>query len=209
MLACSIPLRNVALIAAFACSTPMTSTAQRIDRARLWRVARAFAPHSLHDDVESLAVSELFDAGYRLLLLDVDGTLLTHGDATVPESVQAWVRDAKATGLALCIISNTRRPARLAKIAEALDVPYLIGQGKDKKPSPSLYRKALERFGHEAREALMVGDQLFTDCWGANRAGIDSVWLTPRSRREFIGTRLLVRPLEALVLGHVRRRICP
>ena len=182
---------------------------QRIDRDRLWRVARAFSPHALHDALESLSVRELAGTGYRLLLLDVDGTLLAHGDATAPESVLAWVREAKAAGLALCVLSNTRRPGRLAKIAETLDVPYLIGQGKDKKPSPSLYRKALSQFGVEARHALMIGDQLFTDCWGANRAGIASVWLTPRSRKEFIGTRLLVRPLEALVLGHVRRCVRP
>lgn len=183
----------------------MNSVEKRIDHERLWRLARPFAPHRLHDSIEAVSVTRMAEEGFRLVLLDVDGTLLTHGDAAVPESVQAWVREAKAAGLTLCIISNTRRPARLAKIAEALDLPYLIGAGKEKKPSPALYRRALERFGHEARQALMVGDQVFTDVWGANRAGIASIWLTPRSRKEFIGTRLLVRPLEALVMGHVRR----
>ena len=184
----------------------MTVPEKRIDRDRLWRMVRPFAPHRTHDAIEGLSVPSLLAEGVRFLLLDVDGTLLTHGDAEVPENVRAWIDEAKAAGLTLCIISNTRRPARLAKIAESVGVPYLIGAGQDKKPSPALYRKALAQFGHEARHALMVGDQVFTDVWGANRAGIGSILVLPRSRKEFIGTRLLIRPLEAIVLEHVRRR---
>ena len=148
-------------------------------------------------------------AGTRLVLLDVDGTLLTHGDTEVPGSVYAWTQAATTAGLTLCIVSNTRRPARLAKIAASLGLPFLIGQGPDKKPSPALYLKALSQFGQEADAAVMIGDQVFTDVWGANRAGIASILLTPRSRKEFIGTRLLVRPLEAIVLRHVRRGLHP
>lgn len=187
----------------------MIAPEKRIDRDRLWRLARPFAPHRTQDAIEGLSAPGLAAEGIRLVLLDVDGTLLTHGDAEVPETVRTWIREAKEAGLTLCILSNTRRPARLARIAESLDVPYLIGAGRDKKPSPALYRKALEQFGREARHALMVGDQVFTDVWGANRAGIASILLTPRSRKEFIGTRLLVRPLEAIVMGHVRRCVRP
>lgn len=183
----------------------MTAPETRIDRDRIWRLARPFAPHRTHDAVEGLSVAGLVAEGYRLLLLDVDGTLLTHGEGEVSAPVRAWIREALDAGLSLCILSNTRRPARLARIAESLGVPFLIGAGRDKKPSPALYRKALVQFGAEARQTLMLGDQVFTDVWGANRAGIASVLLTPRSRKEFIGTRLLVRPLEAIVLGHVRR----
>lgn len=178
---------------------------KRIDRDRLGRLLRTLAPHRIHDLIESITVADLVQAGFRLVLLDVDGTLLTYGETTAPESVQRWVRDALEAGLSLCILSNTRRPARLARIADSLGLPYLVGTGKDRKPSPALYRKALERFGHEAHQAIMIGDQVFTDCWGANRAGIASIWLTPRSRKEFLGTRLLVRPLEAIVLNCVRR----
>lgn len=183
----------------------MSSFPGRIDHDRLWRLARPFAPHHFHDSLESISVRHLVDAGYRLVLLDVDGTLLAHGDAVLPETVKAWAREAIEEGLSLCIISNTRRPARLAKIAETLGVPYLIGQGRDKKPSPRLYLRALEMFGEDPKRAVMVGDQVFTDCWGANRAQITSIWLTPRSRKEFIGTRMIARPLEAVVLSYIRR----
>ena len=39
----------------------------------------------------------------------------------------------------------------------------------------------------------MVGDQLFTDIYGARRAGVYAVLVEPLSPREFAGTKLLRR----------------
>ncbi len=46
------------------------------------------------------------------------------------------------------------------------------------KPSPLMFRAALEKAGCNRREAVMVGDQVETDLLGARRAGIDAVLVT-------------------------------
>ena len=43
------------------------------------------------------------------------------------------------------------------------------------KPSPLMFRIALERAGCTERQAVMIGDQVDTDLEGASRAGIDSI----------------------------------
>lgn len=43
------------------------------------------------------------------------------------------------------------------------------------KPSPLMFKMALERAGCKPREAVMIGDQLDTDVDGAARAGIQSI----------------------------------
>ena len=46
------------------------------------------------------------------------------------------------------------------------------------KPSPLMFRIALERAGCKERQAVMIGDQVDIDLEGASRAGIDSILVT-------------------------------
>ena len=52
---------------------------------------------------------------------------------------------------------------------------------------------------------FFVGDQLFTDVWGANRAGIMSVLVKPIDKHEEIQI-ILKRRLEWIVLFFYKRR---
>ncbi|GAA0314724.1 MULTISPECIES: HAD family hydrolase [Oceanobacillus] len=49
-----------------------------------------------------------------------------------------------------------------------------IGTGK---PDPEIFHHVLQHLAIDPEEAVMVGDNLNTDIIGANRTGIDSVWL--------------------------------
>jgi putative hydrolase of the HAD superfamily len=45
-----------------------------------------------------------------------------------------------------------------------------------KKPHPKIFQKALKKFGVKPHEALMVGDRLYSDIYGAKNAGMVTVW---------------------------------
>ncbi|MFZ4452365.1 HAD family hydrolase [Salibacterium aidingense] len=45
------------------------------------------------------------------------------------------------------------------------------------KPDPSIFYHALKLLDIDASEAVMIGDNLFTDIDGANRSGVSSIWL--------------------------------
>ena len=68
-----------------------------------------------------------------------------------------------------------------------------------KKPSPVNYIKAMEIMGTDVNNTLFIGDQLFTDVWGANRAGIKTILVAPIAKHEEIQI-VLKRYLEAIVL---------
>lgn len=139
----------------------------------------------------------LAESGKRLVLLDVDNTLLPWRSESIPDSTIQWVAEALRNGLRLCILSNTRHPDRLARIAEKLGIQFLRGKFK---PSPHMFRRALDQFQVSSEQAVMIGDQLFTDVWGANRAGIEAIWIRPMTGRDFLGTKVsrfgerLIRP---------------
>ncbi|AEH23927.1 2-haloalkanoic acid dehalogenase-like hydrolase [Pyrococcus yayanosii CH1] len=45
-----------------------------------------------------------------------------------------------------------------------------------RKPHPKIFRKALKAFGVKPEEAVMVGDRLYSDIYGAKRVGMMTVW---------------------------------
>ena len=61
------------------------------------------------------------------------------------------------------------------------------------KPSPLMFRIALDRGGCSAEDAVMVGDQVDTDIVGAARAGIDSILVTTGVDKDSRGHRVLAK----------------
>ena len=157
---------------------------------------RRFSPSESLATVEEVNLAALRGSGKRLILLDVDNTLLPWRGDDIPSTVHEWLSEGKSLGLEFCILSNTRHPERLIGLSERLGVPYIRSKFK---PSRRMYLMALEKHGCKPEEAVMVGDQLLTDVLGANRSGIDAIWIRPVGKREFIGTRLVSRNIERLV----------
>lgn len=129
-------------------------------------------------------------------MLDVDNTLLPWRTEQIPQETLDWITEAKVRGFKLVILSNTRKKARLARLSEALGIPFVTARFK---PSRQMYRRALEEHDMPPEQAVMIGDQIFTDVFGANRAGIDAIWVQSSSAKDFIGTRLISRNLEKVI----------
>ena len=84
---------------------------------------------------------------------------------------------------------------------DAADAPYIFKAGK---PNPQNYRKAFVEMGTNEKNTLFVGDQIFTDVWGANKAGLHSILVRPIHPKEEIQI-VLKRYLERIVLYFYQR----
>jgi HAD superfamily phosphatase (TIGR01668 family) len=109
------------------------------------------------------------------------------------------VSRARQVGFEICIISNTNQHERLAKIASSIGAITVRGRFK---PSRSMFRLALIKFGRKPEEAIMVGDQLITDVLGANRTGIEAIWVRRLEGKEFKGTSIN-RVMERMLTGPI------
>ena len=67
------------------------------------------------------------------------------------------------------------------------------------KPSGKNYRKAMEIMGTNLSNTIFVGDQLFTDVFGAKRIGMKNILVRPIDPKEEIQI-VLKRYLEKIVL---------
>lgn len=155
-----------------------------------------FTPSEALTSLEMVDLVALKGAGKELVMLDVDNTLVPWRSHNVPESIKAWVDQGKALGMQFCVISNTRNPERLKGICESLDIPFVRAKFK---PSRDMYLAALAKFSLSPEKGVMIGDQLMTDIWGANRSGVDAIWVQPMASREFIGTRMISRNIERVI----------
>ena len=64
----------------------------------------------------------------------------------------------------------------------------------------------MEMLGTDMRNTLFVGDQLFTDVWGAKNTGILSILVHPIDKKEEIQI-VLKRYLEKIVLAFYKRKL--
>ena len=103
-------------------------------------------------------------------------TWTTLWSPTGSPQLTAWRDALAAQGIALFILSNSRKPGRAQNFAQALGVPF---QGRSGKPRRRGYLQAMERMGCTPAQTVMVGDQIFTDTLGANNAGVTPLLVEP------------------------------
>lgn len=133
------------------------------------------------------------------LIFDVDNTISTMGKGITTECFK-WIKEAKSLGYKICILSNSLNYKKVKKIMQDLDV---FGLYFAKKPSTKGFEMALSLLELKKEEVIMIGDQIFTDVWGANRFGIKSILVKPLSKKEGPFT-LLKRPLENIILKKLK-----
>lgn len=133
-------------------------------------------PRGVYPSVTDIRPEALAARGIRLVLADLDNTLVPYKVTEPPAAVAAWKEALAAAGIDLFLLSNSRKPGRAQRFAEKLGIPY---QGHSGKPRRAGYLRAMERMGRAPGETVMVGDQIFTDTLGANRAGVVPLLVKP------------------------------
>ena len=127
-------------------------------------------------DIYEITGAALEWRGIRLLLADLDNTLVPYKATEPPPELVAWKQALEAEGIILYLLSNSRKPGRAQAFAQKLGIPF---QGHSGKPRKAGYLRAMERMGCTPEQTVMVGDQIFTDTLGANNAGVTPLLVQP------------------------------
>ena len=155
----------------------------------------------MYADVDKVPFQSEYERGVRGIIFDIDNTLVPHG-APADDHAEALFADLRAMGFRVCLISNNHE-ARVKPFAERVGAYYECDAGK---PMKRGYLKAMELMGTSREETLFIGDQILTDVWGANRAGIRSYLIFPIASHTDPLQVKLKRILEKLVLFFYRHR---
>lgn len=133
-------------------------------------------PGQVLGSIYDLEPEALRAAGISLVLADLDNTLAPYEDRLPSPALIAWKEKLEENGVTLFVVSNSRKSRRCPDFCAALGVGCVRHAGK---PGVKGFREALAQTGRKAEEAVMVGDQIFTDTLGANRAEIKTVLVRP------------------------------
>ena len=153
-----------------------------------------FFPDEFYSSAYVIDFLQYYKDGYRGIIFDIDNTLVPHG-APADERSIALFKHLKEIGFEALLLSNNKEE-RVAMFNEQIGVHMIW---KANKPFPEKYREAMKIMKTDEKSTLFVGDQLFTDVWGAKNAGIHSILVQPMNPREEIQI-VLKRKLEAVVL---------
>ena len=129
-------------------------------------------------DVASIDVDGLVDAGIRCVLIDRDNTIVPRDTKQAPKSALAWLDALRAAGIKVCMVSNNFHSREVEESARELGCKVVHHAMK---PAPCAVRRALKLMGVTADEAVLVGDQVFTDVIAGNLAGVRPILVDPQS----------------------------
>lgn len=155
---------------------------------------KKFYPDEWLDSAYHINFASWYEKGYRGVTFDIDNTLVPHGAPADRRAIDLF-RRLHEMGFRTCLISNNRK-SRVAPFAADVESDYLCMANK---PSVKGYCKACEIIQVPTDKTIFIGDQLFTDVWGARRAGMYCILVNPIDPKEEIQI-VLKRFLEKPVL---------
>lgn len=141
----------------------------------------SFLPKAIAPALTDISPKKLAQHGIRLLMLDFDNTIVPYTTDIPTEKMACWLNEAKCSGLAVCVVSNSRR-GRVPKFCEKYGVDYIL---RARKPFPKGIRQCLDRYGIPASQAALVGDQIYTDTLGGNAMGVATILINAIDNHTF------------------------
>ena len=159
------------------------------------------APDFYFDTYAGADVSFLKEHGIKALVLDIDNTLEPYENPIPSEGVLAWFSSLSEAGISAAFVSNNGKE-RVQSFNEGLGY---VAYYKAKKPFAGRVKRAMREMGVNKKEALFMGDQIFTDVLAARLAGIRVALVPPIKDKTDVLTRCK-RWLERPILKRYFRR---
>jgi uncharacterized protein len=133
---------------------------------------RNLVPSEVVKSVKALDYQAKYKAGFRHLMFDLDNTLTTYAFNEPDAQLITFINELKAIGFQVSIVSNSGAK-RVNPFIEALGVG---GKPSCKKPTIGVLKTLI---GTDLESIILIGDQLLTDIWAANKLGVRSVLVHP------------------------------
>ena len=149
--------------------------------------------------IELIEIEWLKDLGIRCVLMDRDNTCVPRDSKVAPPAVMQWIDDVHEAGIPTCIVSNNFHSKQVERSAAELGSQVIHHAMK---PAPFAVRKALRKMGVTPDEAILIGDQVYTDIIAGNLAGVRTVLVRPQSTTDLWYTQIMRIGERQLLRGH-------
>lgn len=149
-------------------------------------------PNIYLNKVEDITIETLIKNKIKLLILDVDNTLIDYYK-NLSENVINWIKEMKGQGIKLYILSNTNDKEKVEKVAKRLEIPY---KNFAMKPLKRGFKYIQKETKIKPENIAVVGDQIFTDVLGGNRSKMLTILVEPIDSKKDYWYTAWKRPIE-------------
>lgn len=162
---------------------------------------KMFYPDEYVNSTYSIDFKKIYNEGYRGIIFDIDNTLVEHGkDAN--KRAESLFKYLNKLGFRTCLLSNNDCE-RVERFNKNINTNYIFKAGK---PSNKGYKKAMKLMNTNLNNTIFIGDQIFTDVFGAKKMKMRNILVKPISKREEIQI-VVKRYLEKIVLYFYKKDI--
>ena len=155
---------------------------------------RYFLPDTYAKNVFSVDLEALKQKGIKLILCDVDNTLVAFDDPHPDEFARAFIKKVRDSGLEVFLISNNTQK-RVGGFAQKCGADYYYSSLK---PLKRQYKRILKDTQLQPCEVAVLGDQLLTDICGGKRMKLYTVLTSPLYTKDIIYTKV-TRLVEQII----------
>ncbi|MCD8377912.1 MAG: YqeG family HAD IIIA-type phosphatase [Candidatus Gastranaerophilales bacterium] len=121
--------------------------------------------------IYDIDLSELKSKGIKLIMFDLDSTIMVSKSGYYLEETKKWLSEVKKEFL-IAVISNNNSIEYLNRVRSSSDFDII---GSASKPDTKVMESYLHQKGIKPCEAVMVGDRPLTDILGGIRLGCTTI----------------------------------
>lgn len=161
-------------------------------------------PDYYYKTIEDIPYTTFYDMGIRLILTDLDNTLISYKEEEPTEALFKWKEKILSMGFEIIIVSNSRKN-RVEHFAKMLDLPFVKFA---KKPTKFGLKKALKlaKGKYRNKEIMEIGDQIMTDVFASRRMNILTVLVKAIDHKTEILPTRINRKLEEHFLKKIKKK---
>lgn len=146
-----------------------------------------FSPDDFVEEYEFIDIEYMNMHNKKVIISDLDNTLISWDSKKDTKNLTKWLTKMKKAGFDIIVVSNNTEE-RVREFCEKLGLEYVA---EAKKPLTSGFKKALQKLNKKPEDAIILGDQVLTDIFGAkNLGGAMSVLVKPISKTDAFKTRI-------------------
>lgn len=164
-------------------------------------VLRYFLPDEHVNNIFDIRPEELKKKGIKGLITDLDNTLVAWNEPQMTPELVQWFAALRKSGIEAMILSNNSEH-RVKAFSAPAQIPYIY---RANKPLSYGFRRAMKRMNLTRDELVVVGDQIMTDVWGANKVGLHTILVAPIASSDAWTTKFN-RRIERFILSRMRKR---
>lgn len=162
---------------------------------------KKFIPFAYAKSIFDVDYENLRKQGVTTLFFDLDNTIISY-DEHIIEGERLKLLEALSKTFKVLIISNSKIK-RVSNAVEHTGLPYVHFATK---PLKRGFKKGLKKVQSKRSEVAVIGDQLMTDCFGANRMKFKAILVYPVVKKSDHKYTRFNRKLERFVIKKIMKK---